>query len=129
MGFPKDIKYTQEHEWLKVEGDTAIIGITEFAQSQLGDIVYVDYGVEVGDEIKADDEFGSIEAVKTVAELFMPVTGTVSEMNDKLDDNPELVNDEPYEAGWLIKITGFSMEEANGLMSAEEYEALVNEQS
>ena len=123
MNFPEDLKYTKEHEWVKMDGNTATVGITAFAQSELGDIVYVDIET-IGEEVEANEVFGSIEAVKTVADLFMPITGKVVEKNDGLEDNPEYVNESPYDKGWLIKV------EVTGdgeLMSADEYKAFINQ--
>ncbi|MFW5658507.1 MAG: glycine cleavage system protein GcvH [Bacteroidota bacterium] len=123
MNFPEDLKYTKEHEWVKMDGNTATVGITAFAQSELGDIVYVDIET-LGDEVEANEVFGSIEAVKTVADLFMPVTGKVIEKNDDLEDNPEYVNESPYEKGWLIKVEVTGHGE---LMSADEYKDFINQ--
>ncbi len=122
MNIPANLKYTKDHEWVKIEGDTAIIGITDFAQGELGDIVYVDINT-VGDTVNEHDVFGTVEAVKTVSDLFMPVTGEVLEFNSELESNPELVNNDPYGNGWMIKvkITGST----DGLMSADDYKALV----
>ena len=102
MNFPEELKYTEDHEWVRVDGDIAIIGVTEFAQSELGDIVYVEIET-VGDEINAGDVFGTVEAVKTVSDLFMPIDGTVLEFNEELENAPELVNEDPYGKGWMIK--------------------------
>ena len=120
MNFPSDLKYSKDHEWLRVEGNDAFIGITEFAQGELGDIVFVDIGTR-GDTLDKEAVFGTIEAVKTVSDLFMPVGGKVMEVNSKIDANPELVNKDPYGEGWLVKISLTNVSEANGLMSAEEY--------
>ncbi|MFK7904314.1 MAG: glycine cleavage system protein GcvH [Chitinophagales bacterium] len=125
MDFPSNLFYTREHEWVRFEeGNTATVGITEHAQSELGDIVYVDIEVE-GETFNSDEEFGSIEAVKTVSDLFMPITGTVTEINKKLEDNPELVNQDPYGEGWLIKISIADDVDKSSLMSSEEYQAEV----
>ena len=124
MNFPQNLKYTKDHEWLKVEGDTAIIGITEFAVSELGDIVFIEIET-VGESLSAGDTFGSVEAVKTVSDLFMPIGGEVLEVNSKLEDTPELVNQSPYEEGWLIKIKFDSSDELNKMLSAEDYQAIV----
>lgn len=124
MEFPAELKYTKDHEWIKVEGDQAIIGITEFAQGELGDIVYVDINT-VGEEVAKEGVFGTIEAVKTVSDLFIPVTGTVSEVNPALDSQPELVNSDPYGEGWIVKITPADMADIDGLLSADEYKSLV----
>ena len=124
MNFPENLKYTKDHEWLKIEGDTAIIGITEFAVSELGDIVFIEIETE-GESLGAGDTFGSVEAVKTVSDLFMPVSGEVLEVNPKLEDTPELVNRSPYEEGWLIKIKIDNTDDVSGLLSVEDYKALV----
>ncbi len=121
MNLPKELKYTQEHEWIKVEGDLLIIGITDFAQGELGDIVYVD--IESLDEfLEADAVFGTVEAVKTVSDLFMPLAGTVVEKNDELEDQPELINSDPYEKGWIIKVKPNNMDDYQSLLSAEQYQ-------
>jgi glycine cleavage system H protein len=104
MNFPSELKYSKDHEWIRVEGNEAYLGITDFAQRELGDIVYIDINT-LGDEVQKDEVFGTVEAVKTVSDLFMPVTGTVSEVNPALTDNPELVNSDPYGEGWMVKIT------------------------
>lgn len=124
MNFPSELKYTKDHEWISVSGNEATIGITDFAQRELGDIVYVDINT-VGDEVGQDEVFGTIEAVKTVSDLFIPVTATVNEVNQALNDNPELVNSDPYGQGWLIKVTLADATQVDGLLSAEEYKALV----
>lgn len=123
MNFPQDLKYTKDHEWIKIDGDMATIGITEFAASELGDIVYVEVET-VGDSLSVNDIFGTVEAVKTVSDLFMPVDGEVLELNEVLEDAPETVNDSPYEDGWMIKvkITG---DLPSDLLSADEYAELV----
>ncbi|MEG1616709.1 MAG: glycine cleavage system protein GcvH [Bacteroidales bacterium] len=121
MKYPENLKYTKDHEWIQVtEGNTALVGITDFAQSELGEIVYVDITTE-GDTVNADEVFGTIEAVKTVSDLFMPATGTVEEVNPKLEDHPELVNEDPYGAGWIIRVTLSDPAQLDKLMSAEEY--------
>lgn len=123
MKIPKDLKYTKEHEWIRFEDDDlAVIGITDYAQNELGDIVYVEFP-EVGDEVEALESFGTIEAVKTVADLFSPVTGTVEEINDALADEPELVNSDPYGDGWMIKVR--VSETPEDLLSAEEYKEMI----
>ncbi len=124
MNFPAELKYTKDHEWIKIEGDTAIVGITEFAQRELGDIVYVDIP-SVGKEVAKEDTFGTVEAVKTVSDLFMPLTGTVTEINAGLDSSPELVNTDPYGEGWMVKITVANAAEVAGLLSAEDYQSLL----
>ncbi|WP_316819878.1 glycine cleavage system protein GcvH [Pedobacter gandavensis] len=124
MNFPSELKYTKDHEWVKVEGNEAYIGITDFAQRELGDIVYIDINT-VGDEVRKDDVFGTVEAVKTVSDLFMPVTATVTETNPELNDNPELVNSDPYGKGWMVKVTLSDAAEVEGLLDADAYKALV----
>lgn len=123
MNFPQELKYTKDHEWVKIEGDIATIGITEFAQKELGDIVYVEVET-VGETIQAGEVFGSVEAVKTVSDLFMPLTGEIIEFNEELDSSPELVNDSPYESGWMIKVK-ISDESDIDLLDAEQYTELV----
>jgi glycine cleavage system H protein len=125
MTFPEELKYTKEHEWIRLEGDIATVGITEFAQSELGDIVYVDITTE-GDEVEEGEVFGSVEAVKTVSDLYMPITGTVEEVNPDLEDSPETVNSDPYTSGWMIKIKVKNVDDVAGLMSAADYTALVD---
>lgn len=124
MNFPAELKYTKDHEWIKVEGDEAFVGITAFAQRELGDIVYIDINT-VGTEVNEGDVFGTVEAVKTVSDLFMPLTGTVLSINDKLDANPELVNQDPYGDGWMVKVKFAGSTE--GLLSADDYKALIGE--
>ena len=124
MNFPAELKYTKDHEWIKIEGDTAIVGITEFAQGELGDIVYVDVS-SVGKEVAREEVFGTVEAVKTVSDLFMPLTGTVTTLNPALDSQPELVNSDPYGEGWMVKITIKDTSEVDGLLSAEAYKTLI----
>lgn len=124
MTFPADLKYTKDHEWIRVEGDTATIGITEFAQSELGDIVFVDIGT-VGQDMKAEAVFGTVEAVKTVSDLFMPVSGKVLEVNPALDGDPASVNKDPYGAGWMVKVKMSDPGEAAGLLTADAYTAIV----
>ena len=124
MNIPSNLKYSKDHEWVRVEGDTAYIGITDFAQSELGEIVIVDLTTE-GETLASQAVFGSIEAVKTVSDLFMPVGGEVSEVNPKLEDNPELVNSDPYGEGWMIKVKMTDPSEAGKLLDAEAYKALI----
>ena len=124
MNFPAELKYTKDHEWISVSGSEATIGITDFAQRELGDIVYIDIN-SVGTEVAKDDVFGTVEAVKTVSDLFMPVTGTVLEINSDLNDNPELVNSDPYQKGWMVKVAISDLAEVNSLLSADDYKALV----
>jgi len=125
MNFPAELKYTKDHEWIKIEGDTATVGITEFAQGELGDIVYVDVS-SVGKEVVREEVFGTVEAVKTVSDLFMPLTGTVTTLNPALDSQPELVNSDPYGEGWMVKITVSNPADLDGLMDAAAYEKLVS---
>ena len=122
MNFPDGLKYTEDHEWIKVEGDVATVGITDFAQGELGDIVYVEIETE-GDTINATEVFGTVEAVKTVSDLFMPLSGEIIEVNENLEDSPEKVNDSPYEDGWMIKIKMSDMSQVDGLMSADTYQS------
>ena len=124
MEFPKELKYSKDHEWLRVEGDSAYIGITEFAQGELGDIVFVDVDTE-GEELEKEEVFGSIEAVKTVSDLFMPINGEVLSFNEKLEDDPELINTDPYGEGWVIKITISDVTELEELLDASAYQELV----
>lgn len=124
MNIPADLKYTKDHEWIKIEGNTATIGITDFAQGELGDIVYVD--VDTLDEtVDKDEVFGSVEAVKTVSDLFMPLTGEVTEFNEALEDEPELVNKDPYGDGWMIKVTFSEESQVEELLDAEAYQKLI----
>jgi glycine cleavage system H protein len=124
MNFPAEIKYTKDHEWIKVEGNEATIGITEFAQGELGDIVYIDIA-SIGKQVAKDDVFGTVEAVKTVSDLFMPVTGTVAEINQALNNQPDLVNSDPYGEGWMVKISVADLAELDSLLSADEYKSVV----
>ena len=124
MEFPKELKYTKDHEWLKVQGDTAYIGITEFAQGELGDIVFVDIDTK-GEILEKEEVFGSIEAVKTVSDLFMPISGKVLTFNEKLEDAPELINSDPYGDGWIIKISVSDIQELDSLLDAARYKELV----
>lgn len=124
MNFPENLKYSKDHEWIKVEGDAALVGITEFAQSELGEIVYVDVTTE-GETISQDEVFGSIEAVKTVSDLMMPASGEVLEVNAELEDKPELINEDPYGKGWIIKVALSDASELDSLLSAEEYRKLI----
>jgi glycine cleavage system H protein len=125
MNFPETLVYTKDHEWVRVEGDTAYIGITDFAQHELGDIVYVDINT-VGKTVGQHDVFGTVEAVKTVSDLFMPVSGEVLEVNSKLDGAPELVNSDPYGDGWMVKIKITNASEVAALMNAADYKTLIN---
>lgn len=124
MNFPTDLKYTKDHEWIRVDGNVAYIGITDYAQGELGEIVYVDITTE-GETVAREEVFGTIEAVKTVSDLFMPVSGEVLEANAELEDKPELVNEDVYGQGWLVKISISDISELDELMSAEEYEQLI----
>ncbi|HHX31601.1 MAG TPA: glycine cleavage system protein GcvH [Bacteroidales bacterium] len=124
MNFPENVKYSTDHEWVRVEGNKAYIGITDFAQEELGDIVFIDITTE-GETVEQGEVFGSVEAVKTVSDLMMPVTGEVLEVNEKLEDAPELVNKEPFEGGWIIKISLQNPEEVDTLMSAAEYKEFI----
>lgn len=124
MNIPSELKYTKDHEWVKLDDDIATIGITDFAQSELGDIVYVE--VETLDEtLEADEVFGTVEAVKTVSDLFLPLSGEIIEFNEGLEDEPEVVNSDPYGAGWMIKLKCSNMSQVDGLMSAEDYKSLI----
>jgi glycine cleavage system H protein len=128
MNFPKDVKYTKEHEWVKMDGDVAIIGITDFAQGELGELVYVEVDT-IGETLHKDDIFGTVEAVKTTSDLFMPVSGEVLEFNSELSedggDNPGLINEDPYGKGWIIKVKVSDISELDQLMDADTYAALV----
>ncbi|MEL6536317.1 MAG: glycine cleavage system protein GcvH [Bacteroidota bacterium] len=124
MKFPEDLKYTKEHEWVRVEGEYAVIGITDYAQGELGDIVYVDVE-QLDEEVDKDGVFGSVEAVKTVSDLFMPVGGLVEILNERLDEEPELVNSDPYGEGWMIKIKMADASQVEGLMTVAEYQKLI----
>ena len=124
MNVPEDLKYTKDHEWVRVEGESVVIGVTDFAQKELGDIVYVDVDTE-GETIEKEEVFGSVEAVKTVSDLFIAVSGEITEMNENLEDNPELINDDPYGDGWIIKMKINDSSELNDLLSPEEYKELV----
>jgi glycine cleavage system H protein len=123
MNFPAELKYTKDHEWIRVEGNFAYIGITEFAQQELGDIVYIDI-TTVGKTIEKDEVFGTVEAVKTVSDLFMPVTATVIEINPALDKQPDLVNSDPYGEGWMVKVTLADVASVGSLLSAGDYQSL-----
>ncbi|MCR6504583.1 MULTISPECIES: glycine cleavage system protein GcvH [Bacteroides] len=126
MNFPTNVKYTKEHEWIRQEGDVAYVGITDYAQDQLGDIVFVDIPT-VGETLAADEVFGTIEVVKTISDLFLPVNGEILEQNETLADQPELVNQDPYGEGWLIKIKPAADADFDSLLDAEAYKALINE--
>jgi glycine cleavage system H protein len=124
MNFPENLRYTKEHEWIAVDGNTATVGITEFAQGELGDIIYVDID-SIGKEFSADAVFGTVEAVKTVSDLFLPLAGTITEKNALLDSQPELVNQDPYGDGWMVKMTLNDPSQLEGLMDAAAYKALI----
>lgn len=126
MNFPSDLKYTKDHEWIRIQGNEAYIGITDFAQRELGDIVYVDID-KIGKEVNREKVFGTVEAVKTVSDLYMPLTGEVLEMNPKLDSNPELVNSDPYGEGWMIRISLKNPSETADLLSDSDYKKLIGE--
>ena len=124
MNIPAELKYTKDHEWIKVDGDIITVGITDFAQSELGDIVYVE--VETVDEtLEAEEVFGTVEAVKTVSDLFLPVSGEIIESNEALEDDPELVNSDPYGAGWMVKVKVSDVSELDNLISADDYKAII----
>lgn len=125
MNFPNDVKYTKEHEWIRLEGDVAYVGITDYAQEQLGDIVFVDIQTE-GETLAAGEVFGTIEVVKTISDLFLPIGGEILEQNETLADQPEMVNKDPYGEGWLIKMKPDADANLDDLMDAEAYKALVN---
>ena len=125
MTFPEGLKYTKDHEWIKLEGNIATIGITEFAQHELGDIVYVDISTQ-GKKLVAEEVFGTVEAVKTVSDLFIPVTGTITEVNPALEANPELVNSDPYGEGWMVKVEVEAAEDVAELMDSAAYTSLVS---
>ena len=126
MNLPENLKYTKDHEWVRIEGDVAIVGITDFAQSELGDIVYVDIDT-VDKQISREDVFGTVEAVKTVSDLFSPLSGTVQEFNDKLENSPELVNSDPYGDGWIIKMSIDNTSEVDELLTAAAYRELIGQ--
>lgn len=125
MNIPSELKYTKDHEWVRIDGDTATVGITDFAQGELGDIVYVDVDT-LDDTVEEGEVFGSVEAVKTVSDLFMPLSGEVIEFNEELEDEPELVNSDPYGKGWMIKLSVTDASQINDLLDAEGYKALIS---
>jgi len=125
MNIPAELKYTKDHEWVKIDGDVATVGITEFAQSELGDIVYVEIET-VGETIDQEEVFGSVEAVKTVSDLFMPLSGEILEFNENLESNPELVNSDPYGEGWMIKVKLSDTSQIDGLLDASAYEGIIH---
>jgi glycine cleavage system H protein len=124
MNFPEQLKYTKEHEWISIEGNVATVGITEFAQGELGDIIYIDID-SIGKELNSDAVFGTVEAVKTVSDLFLPVSGTLLEKNPLLDSQPELVNQDPYGDGWMIKMTIQDPSQVDSLLTVDAYKALI----
>jgi glycine cleavage system H protein len=126
MNFPNDLKYTKDHEWIRVEGEFAFVGVTDFAQHELGDIVYLEIDT-VGDTLAQEETFGTIEAVKTVSDMFMPVGGEILEVNPGLDSKPEMVNQDPYGEGWMIKIKLTNPAEVNDLMTADEYKKTIED--
>ena len=126
MNFPENLKYTKEHEWVSIDGDVATIGVTEFAQSELGDIVFVEIETE-GETLDQNEVFGTIEAVKTVSDLFMPISGEIVAINTDLEDAPESVNESPYENGWMVKIKASNLSEVDGLMDATAYKSLIGQ--
>jgi glycine cleavage system H protein len=125
MNIPAELKYTKDHEWVKIEGDVATVGITEFAQSELGDIVYVEIET-VGETIDQEEVFGSVEAVKTVSDLFMPLSGEIIEFNENLESNPELVNSDPYGEGWMIKVKISDASQVDSLLDSDAYKGLIH---
>jgi len=124
MDLPQNLKYTKEHEWVKIDGDLLIVGITDHAQSELGDIIFIEFP-DLNQVISKDDPFGTIEAVKTVADLFAPVSGKIIEINQDLEDNPELVNSDPYGEGWIVKITDFDKSQLDSLLDSNNYEEII----
>lgn len=124
MNFPEELKYTNDHEWVRIEGNVAYVGITDFAQHELGDIVYIEIDT-LGKEVTKEDQFGTVEAVKTVSDLLMPITGRITELNKKLDTNPELVNSDPYGDGWMVKIEISDASQLDNLLSSSDYKTLV----
>jgi len=125
MNIPQDLKYTQDHEWVRIEGDEATVGITDFAQNELGDIVYVEVET-AGDNLAKESVFGTVEAVKTVSDLFLPLSGEIIAFNDQLEDTPELVNEDPYGEGWIVKIKLSDTSEIDGLLSNKGYQAVIS---
>lgn len=126
MNIPKELRYSEDHEWVKIEGDRVKIGITDFAQHELGDIVFVELP-EPGTELKKGESFGSVESVKTVSELYAPISGTIVEVNEDLEDNPEYVNESPYDKAWMIIVEPSDISEADSLLTAEKYEEMTNQ--
>ena len=126
MNIPQDLKYTQDHEWVRIEGDEATVGITDFAQGELGDIVYVEVET-IGESLDKEAVFGTVEAVKTVSDLFLPLTGEITAFNEDLEDTPELVNDDPYDQGWIIKMKISDLSQLEALLTHEGYQAVISE--
>lgn len=126
MSFPEELKYTEDHEWVRMEGDVAVVGITEHAQNELGDIVYIDVPT-VGETLEQGDVFGSVEAVKTVSDLFLPMSGEILEINPELDGAPELVNSDPYQKGWMVKVRVTDLSVIDSLLTAEDYKKLIGQ--
>ena len=124
MNIPQELRYTKDHEWARLEGDVVYVGITDYAQGELGEIVYVDVTTE-GESLSAEEVFGSIEAVKTVSDLLLPIEGEILEVNSELEDSPELANSDPYGKGWLVKIKPANADDVEGLLSADDYKALI----
>ena len=124
MNIPQELRYTMEHEWARLEGDVVYVGITDYAQGELGEIVFVDVDTE-GDSLEAEAVFGSIEAVKTVSDLMLPIEGEILELNPELEESPELVNSDPYGKGWIVKVKPANVEDLDGLLSADDYKALI----
>jgi len=124
MNIPQELRYTKDHEWARLDGDVVYVGITDYAQGELGEIVYVDVTTE-GESLSAEEVFGSIEAVKTVSDLLLPIEGEILEVNSELEDNPELVNSDPYGKGWLVKVKPTNAEDVEGLLSPEDYKKLI----
>ncbi|MDG1723067.1 MAG: glycine cleavage system protein GcvH [Flavobacteriaceae bacterium] len=125
MNIPQDLKYTQDHEWVRIEGDEATVGITDFAQGELGDIVYVEVET-IGESLDKEAVFGTVEAVKTVSDLFLPLTGEITAFNEDLEDTPELVNDDPYDQGWIIKMKISDLSQLEALLTHEGYQAVIS---
>ncbi len=126
MSFPEELKYTEDHEWVRMEGDIAVVGITEYAQNELGDIVYIDVPT-IGESLEQGDVFGSVEAVKTVSDLFLPLAGEILEINPELDGAPELVNSDPYHKGWMVKVRVSDPSAFDSLLSADDYRKLIGQ--
>jgi len=124
MNVPANLKYTKEHEWIRLEGETAFVGITDYAQSELGEIVFVEVET-IGETLSSGDVFGTVEAVKTVSDLYLPIDGKIEEFNQELEDAPELVNDDPYGKGWMVKISVTDASQIDALLSADQYKALI----